>query len=143
MLNPISIIRRCEQNYIRNRVDSYHLHPMEALTLCILYRTGECNQDALCVEMNVDKGRIAKTVSSLEDRGYLERSVNPVNKREKQLRLTKPGTEMALTVNKIFADWNALCFSGFTQEEQDQYMAFIDRIAHNAAESRKEFRQHD
>ncbi|MBS6645523.1 MAG: winged helix-turn-helix transcriptional regulator [Clostridiaceae bacterium] len=143
MLNPINIIRRSEQSYIRNRVESYGLHPLDALTLYVLMAMDTCNQDSLCCEMNVDKGRIAKTVSHLEEGGFLVRTVNLNNKREKLLHLTDSGKEMASVVRQIFDDWNAICFNGFSPEEQAQYHSFLKRIAHNAAESRKEFRQHD
>ena len=139
MYNPISIIRRSEQNYLRSRVEEYNIHPIGALALSLIGRAGECNQDSLCMEMNVDKGRIAKTVACLEENGYLARQVNPHNKREKQLHLTEKGQEMAQIVKQIFNDWNEICFSGFTPEEKNQYMAYVERIAHNAANNRKEF----
>ncbi|PNV64057.1 hypothetical protein C0033_01705 [Clostridium sp. chh4-2] len=143
MLNPISIIRRCEQNYLRCRMESYGLHPLDALTLHVLFSLDSCNQDCLCCEMNVDKGRIAKTVSALEEGGYLVRSVNLHNKREKLLHLTESGKEMVSVIQQIFDEWNDICFKDFSSEERDQYLSFIKRIACNAAESRKEFKQHD
>ncbi|WP_215699502.1 MarR family winged helix-turn-helix transcriptional regulator [Clostridium sp. MCC353] len=143
MLNPINIIRRSEQSYIRSRVEAHGLHPLDALTLYVLMTRNSCNQDSLCCEMNVDKGRIAKTVSRLEEGGYLVRSVNLHNKREKLLHLTDSGKEMVSVVRQIFDDWNAICFRGFSPEEQAQYNSFLKRIAQNAAESRKELRQHD
>lgn len=143
MLNPISIIRRCERNYIRSRIESYGLHPLDALTLHILSNMDTCNQDSLSCEMNVDKGRIAKTVSGLEENGFLIRSINPKNKREKLLCLTDSGKETAAFVSQIIDEWNRICFNGFSKEEQTQYLSFLKRIAYNAAENRKEFQLHD
>lgn len=142
MLNQIGTIRRCEQSFIRSRMEAYDLHPIDGVALRTLLRFGTCNQDALCTAMNMDKGRIAKTMARLEEKNLIRRIVNENNKREKLTELTPDGKEMTEKIISITNQWNEICFTGFSSEERDQYMHFIDRIAENAAAQRREERHH-
>lgn len=142
MLNQIGTIRRCEQNFVRCRMEAYDLHPIDGVALRTLNYCKSCNQDTLCEVMNIDKGRIAKTMARLEEKKLIRRIVNENNRREKLIELTMEGLKMTETVNSIISQWNEICFTGFSPEEREQYMHFLDRIAENAAAQRKEERHH-
>lgn len=142
MLNQIGVIRRCEQSFIRCRMEAYNLHPIEGIALRSLQRIGTCNQDALCMMMNIDKGRIAKTMASLEEKHLIQRIVNENNKREKLIELTPEGFQITEKVIAIYNQWNQICFTGFSPQEREQYISFLDRIADNAAAQRREERHH-
>ena len=56
----IGIIRRCEQSFLRERLSTCQLKPVDSVVLTALDRHGQCNQDTLCSIVNIDKGRMAK-----------------------------------------------------------------------------------
>lgn len=128
----IGIIRRCEQSFLRERLSTCQLKPVDSVVLLALKRHGKCNQDTLCSIINIDKGRMARVMERLESRGLIQRIVNPDNKREKLIEMTGQGEKMLTVINSFSKEWNNRCFAGFTEEEKKEYQGFLERIAKNA-----------
>lgn len=128
----IGIIRRCEQSFLREKLYTCRLKPVDSVVLLALDRHGQCNQDTLCNTVNIDKGRMARIMERLECRGLIARLVNPCNKREKLIEMTPQGREMLDFINSCTREWNERCFAGFTEEEKKEYQGYLERIARNA-----------
>lgn len=137
-MHPIGVIRRGEQSFVRDRLGSLGLMPVDAFCLRMINKLGECNQDALCTRMEIDKGRVAKLLAGLEARGLIQRTINEKNKREKRVVLTDQGRETLALVNQTMDEWNEIGLSGFTEEERAQYFSYLSRIADNVNRFRKE-----
>lgn len=90
----IGIIRRCEQSFLRERLSTCQLKPVDSVVLTALDRHGQCNQDTLCSIVNIDKGRMARVMERLEGRSLIRRLINPDNKREKLIEMTEQGKQM-------------------------------------------------
>ena len=110
----IGIYRRCELLYIRSEFEKYALQPLEGKILYFL-RKGCC---------------------TLEEKGLVCRVVNESNKRQKLVSLTSQGGQVLSGIDRIFEEWDAVCFSGFTEQERCLYQDFVKRIAENAMEYR-------
>ena len=95
------------------------------------------SQEGLGYMMNLDKGRIARAVSLLEEKGLVCRQVNEKNRRQKLLSLSEAGVEMLKNIEEIYRKWDNICYTGFTEEERALYQDFIKRMAENAAEYRR------
>ena len=131
----IGIYRRCELLYIRSEFEKYALQPLEGKILYFL-RKGCCTQEDVCIYFNMDKGRIARNLSELEEKGLVCRVVNERNKRQKLVSLTSQGRQVLSGIDRIFEEWDAVCSSGFTEQERCLYQDFVKRIAENAMEYR-------
>ena len=133
----ISIIRRGELSFIRNKQEEFGLNPLEGRLIRILM--GNCySQEELGGCLDIDKGRIAKTIFSLEEKGLIRREVNEKNRRQKLVSLTEKGIEMYETIAHIYEEWDDICYEGFTEEERKQSHEFIKRISANVLEYKKE-----
>lgn len=128
----IGIIRRCEQSFLRERLSTCQLKPVDSVVLLALNRHGQCNQYTLCNMVNIDKGRMARVMERLEGRGLIRRVVNPDNKREKLIEMTEQGEQMLEIINSFSREWNERCYAGFTEEEKKEYQGYLQRIAGNA-----------
>ncbi len=143
MFTSSSIIRRGEQCFFRGQLEKYGLLPMEGLTLYSVRKFGPCNQDTLCLHLEIDKGRMAKLMAHLEERSFIQRVVNQRNRREKQIALTQEGQQVVDAILQAFHKWSLICFNGFSPEEQALYRSMLDRIAENVSTYRKEEKKHD
>lgn len=128
----IGIIRRCEQSFLRERLKTCQLKPVDSVVLLALERHGQCNQYTLCSIVNIDKGRMARVMERLENRSLIRRLINPDNKREKLIEMTEQGEKMLKLINSFSQEWDERCFAGFTQEEKNEYQGYLRRIAGNA-----------
>ena len=91
----VSIIRRCELSYVRGEMEKYGLIPLEGRLIRIL-KDKSCSQDDLAEYLNLDKGRIAKNLASLEEKGLVCRRINEKDRRQKFVSLTEKGEELSL-----------------------------------------------
>lgn len=129
------IYRRCELLFIRNEFERFGLQPLEGKVLNFL-RRGCCTQEDVCAYFDMDKGRIARNLSELEEKGLVCRVVNEKNKRQKLVSLTEEGHQIMVEADKVFMEWDRICYSGFTEEERRLHQNFVKRIAENAMEYR-------
>ena len=71
----LGIYRRCELHYIREELEKYGMLSLEGRLLPLI--KDKCmSQEELGYMMNLDKGRIARAVSLLEEKGLVCRQVN-------------------------------------------------------------------
>ncbi len=132
----VSIIRRCELSYVRAEMEKYGLIPLEGRLIRIL-KDKSCSQEEMAEYLNLDKGRIAKNLASLEEKGLICRRVNENDRRQKFVSLTEKGTEIYEHIRDIYRSWDEICYTGFSQEEQQIHQDHIKRIAANAVAYRK------
>lgn len=125
------IYRRCELLYIRLELEAYGLQSLEGKILMFL-RGNCCTQEDICAHFDMDKGRIARNLSEMENKGFICRTVNEKNRRQKLVRLTQEGETMLAELDRVFQKWDSICFSGFTEEERKMHYDFVKRIAENA-----------
>lgn len=132
----ISIIRRSEQAFLRNELEKYGLSPLESRIICTL-RKHSFTQEELGACLDIDKGRIAKGIFSLEEKGYIERIVNEKNRRQKIVSLTESGKSIYEKISSIYDIWNQICYNGFSEIERVQNQQFVERITANIAAYKK------
>lgn len=132
----VSIIRRGEMSYIRSELEQFGLIPMEGRLIRLL--KDHCfSQEELGESLDIDKGRIAKTVYMLEQKGIVSRNTNSNNRRQKLVSLTEEGERIYDAILDIYEAWDDICYRGFTEEERNMNHEFIKRISHNVVEYKK------
>lgn len=127
------IYRRCELLFIRNELEHFGLQPLEGKILLFL-QDNQCTQEEIGSHFDMDKGRIARNMSELEDKELICRHVNEKNKRQKLVSLTPEGRRILMEIHGIFCKWDEICYAGFTGEERQLHQDFNRRIAENAME---------
>lgn len=124
------IYRRCELLYIRHALEQFDLQPLEGKILIFL-ENHQYTQEDICVYFDLDKGRIAKSLSELEGRDLVCRHINEKNKRQKFVGITESGHHVLEDIHKVFNHWDELCYTGFTDDEKKMYQDFVRRITEN------------
>ena len=119
------IYRRCELWFIRRELEQFGLQPLEGKIIMFL-QDNQCTQEDIGAHFDLDKGRIARNLSVLEEKGLVRRLINEKNKRQKFVSLTCRGNQVLEEIHRI---------SGrFTEEERRQQQDYLRRIAENAIE---------
>lgn len=78
----------------------YPLSPSQAHAMQALDQHVGLPLHQLADELRLEKSTVSRLVTSLVERGWVERSVNPLNRREVRLRLTDPGRLVAAEVHR-------------------------------------------
>ena len=73
--------------------------------IIFIYDNPNCSQEDLVNMFCLSKGNIAKILRKLEDDGFINREVNPKNRRKYMLKTTQKANELVPKVRKISLDW--------------------------------------
>ena len=137
MQRRIEVLRRIERQYMKEGAARLGMHPLAGMLLHLVDTRGPMRQEDLSAWTGVDKGRVARTLAGMEASGLVERRVSPSCRREKQVTLTEEGCRAVEQIHRLMADWNEICYAGFTQEEREEYSRLLNRIVDNAVSYRQ------
>jgi len=86
--------------------------------LFFLNENNGCNQQCICNNLAIDKTAMVKVIDYLIKVGFVDRNVNPNDRREHFIVLTKKGLKQTAEIVKAFEDIDKEIFSSITKEEQ-------------------------
>lgn len=132
LLNDMSVIIRYNHIFMNRSLTSTDITSNENYLLMYLYSNNEITQDDISDFFKIDKGSISKTISSLEEKGYLERTINHVNRRSNIVAITEKGRTTFEETSKILDEWHQSILSGISKEEIDTVTRVIETMAKNA-----------
>ena len=70
-----------------------------------IHKRSGLSQDDLANKFGQSKGTIAKALRKLEDKGYVERTIDENNRRKYILKTTKTGEELAILLRNDLEEW--------------------------------------
>ena len=103
----IALIHNISKNqlkYLNSRLNSLNLGH-EIKYIMMIYDNPNCSQEDLVNFSAQSKGNIAKIVKKLEAENYIERKINPENRRKYLLKTTPKANELVPKIRKISKDW--------------------------------------
>ena len=127
----ISILYRKSHIWLNNSCARYALTAAQAVVILIVCDFEALTQDDITKRLGLDKSVIAKTVTKLEDLGFLVRTTNA---KDKRTYLIQP-TEKSWTVYPSVKKEIDVCFQRMTQSMTDMERAEFKRLLLLAAES--------
>ena len=116
--------------YLKSKIDEFDLGH-EVRYIMMIYDNPCISQDDLANMSCQSKGNIAKSLKKLEEDGYIEREVNPENRRKYMLKTTSKGDEFVPKFRQISKDWEKEV--GITEDDQE----LIERIKEIALNNMK------
>lgn len=72
----------------------------EAMVICSLYKTIKCAGD-ISADLGISNSRTSRVLLALEQKGYITRSFNGIDKRKMMFELTVVGIEKKMEMNGI------------------------------------------
>ena len=89
----------------------------------------------LAAHFHIDKGTVARALRKLEDKEYLFRKVDSLNRRKYLIYLTEKGRMAVPTVINIEKEWeNSIC-SKFSEVEYNNLFDILKVLAVNSLEN--------
>ena len=117
----ISILYRKSHIWLNNSCAQYGLTAAQAMVILIVCDFRSLTQDEITKRLGLDKSVIAKTVTKLEEIGFLLRTTNPRDKRTYNIQPTQQAWAAYPSVRKEID----VCFQRMTREmSDDQRQAF-------------------
>jgi MarR family transcriptional regulator, transcriptional regulator for hemolysin len=130
-LKSISILYRKSYIWLNDGCAQYALTAAQALVISIVCDFEVLTQDGITKRLGHDKSVIAKTVTKLEEMGFILRTANAKDKRTYDIR----PTEKAWEVYPFVKEQVDVCFQRMTQQMTDTERAEFKQLLLLAAET--------
>lgn len=127
----ISILYRKSHIWLNNSCARYGLTAAQAMVILIICDFKSLTQDEITKRLGLDKSVIAKTVTKLEETGFLVRATNPKDKRTYDIQ----PTQRAWEAYPFVRDEIDVCFQRMTREMSEEQRAAFRQMLLLAAET--------
>ncbi|UQX12996.1 MarR family winged helix-turn-helix transcriptional regulator [Candidatus Mycobacterium methanotrophicum] len=105
------------------------------IVLAALDRSPIRTQAALAEAIGADKTRIIPTLDELQERGYIERSPDPDDRRARLLAITEPGRSIKDAVQAAIQRGEERWLGQLPANDRDVFLRALRRLAFGAAPS--------
>lgn len=102
--------------------------------LYFLHYNNRCSQQFICNHLAVDKTAMVKVMNYLIKMGYIEREVNPKDKREHFIGLTRTGKKHTKMIVAAFEAIDQAIFSDLAEKEKDIFLGTMAKLSQKLAE---------
>jgi DNA-binding MarR family transcriptional regulator len=92
-----------------------------------------CQQD-ICDNLHIDKTAMVKILDSLGKAGLIERKVNPKDRREHFISLSKKGEKQTKEITKTFSTLDKHLFNSVSEKDRNTFNAVLERLTENLKE---------
>lgn len=133
-MNDLSIVVRKACVYAERQFATEDLGFPELVIIMYLSDSGPSNQEQIAHFFEVDKGAISKTIGKLEGKGLVTRTVNPDNRREKQVSLEPNALETVEKMRTVLANWEKIALDGVDEENRATAVNVLAKMAANSSD---------
>ncbi len=99
----------------------YGMSDMALFTLHIIYNSKECIQNTLAEKLSLPKQTVCSILNNFENKCYIERKINPKDKRNRLISLTKKGEDFAKPILKDLENIDKKIFKILPTEDIKKY----------------------
>ena len=131
LLNNIS---RSQAIYRHERISAEDLQSSHYAFVLAICREAGRSQEELARELCLNKSTVARTLNSLEEKGYIKRSPLPTDKRQFSVYPTEKMLSVLPEVKKASLEWMTLLSEGIPQEELEIFDSVLERMQARARE---------
>lgn len=99
--------------------------------LYFLEQNNGCSQQCICNNLAIDKTAMVKVIDYLINADYIKREVNPEDRREHFIVLTKKGQKRTEEIVSSFNVIDNEMFSGVSKKDVDTFNKVLDQVSEN------------
>lgn len=96
-----------------------------------LHHHNGCSQKDLAIHCHIQPATATSLLGHLERSGLIYREVNEEDRRITNVFLTETGFEAQKQVKQVFCEIDESCFAGFTKEEREEFLGYLNRMYEN------------
>ncbi len=131
----VSMIHRTHMMFLNDKMGDMDITAGQFPYITVLSCEEGISQEELAAHFHIDKGTVARALRKLEDKEYLFRKVDSLNRRKYLIYLTEKGRMAVPTVINIEKEWeNSIC-SKFSEVEYNNLFDILKVLAVNSLEN--------
>lgn len=124
------------RSVLQNHLGQYDLYVGQPRYLKYIKKYPGITQKELVEHLNLAKETVSVTLTKLENSGYLERIVNPKDRREKNLYLTDKGNQTILKLSEYFESVENAMFASLSESQKIELELYFKIILEELAKGK-------
>ncbi len=137
LMRYINIVSRCASIWRTDKLEGTELGDQHYSYILVVCRRPGISQDAIARRLFLNKSNVTRSLTYLEEHGFVTRERDPEDRRQTLVYPTEKALDVLPLVREIIKGWNSYITEDFTEEEMEMYLAMTHRIAERAAEYAK------
>lgn len=133
LMRRINVISRCSVMYKSERLAGELTGCHHPFVMCISKNPG-MSQDEIARRICLNKSTVARTLSYLEERGFVKREADKDDKRILRVYPTDKMKKAYPALKAIAAEWNTLISEGISPEDMAVFCSVLEKIEARAKE---------
>ncbi|MBQ6825684.1 MAG: MarR family transcriptional regulator [Clostridia bacterium] len=133
-MKSLNNISRSQSVYRAARLNVDGICPHHHTFILAISRMAGCSQDELAKEICLNKSTVARTLTQLEEKGYVRREENSGDKRSMLVYPTEKMLEILPQVRLLAKEWNNLISKDIPKDELEIFFSVLSRIEEKAKE---------
>lgn len=122
----ISILHRQAQIYINCTLKEYGITSAEYAFLLYLYRKDGITQDELSTYLYIDKSATARAIKSLEEKGYITRNKDDIDKRCNRVYISEKARLCETEIKQRIHRWSEFLTEDMDEETIDMTFTILE-----------------
>lgn len=127
------ILSKMYYGVLNKKLENLDIDKYFALLYFLKFNNG-CKQQFLCNNLAIDKTAMVKIIDYLIKSGIVDRNVNPQDRREHFIVLTKKGMRYAEEAEQAFNSLDEKMFNGVNKEEKQIFESVLNKMMLNVVE---------
>lgn len=103
--------------------------------LFVLWKNDDLTISEISEKTSLAKNTVSIVVNGMVNKGIVERSINPHNRRQTIVSLTEYAKSLQGGYEAVSQQMNSLFYHGFSEEEQRQFEQYLARILETLTEN--------
>lgn len=132
----ITLANRYYYQYLNWALEPCGVNSSQYLFILNICRDPGITQDRLPERICVNKSTVTRTLAQLEKNGFIERKINPADKRTTNVYPTERARQVYPRIMEVIAVWDEAVTSTLAPEEREQLLSLLQRVAARAGEVR-------
>lgn len=123
-----SILRKDFTDYCNSRLGEIGLTQGQLFFILYVGKHPDCSPKALSQALNMDSGHTARSLSKLEQAGFLTQKTDPTDRRAHMLRLTETGEAAFHTGYGLFLQWDAKMLCSLSGQDRELLLSLLEKL---------------
>jgi MarR family transcriptional regulator, organic hydroperoxide resistance regulator len=114
-----------------DRLEPFGLTPFHWLVLCCLWQEDGLPTSAIGEKLQQVGGTLTGVLDRMEERGFVRRERDPIDRRICRIWLTDAGLELEHILPQVTADLHGETWAGVPESDREQFSRSLDRAIAN------------
>jgi DNA-binding MarR family transcriptional regulator len=125
------ILSKLYYGILSKKLEGLEIDRYFSILFFIQNNNGCCCQQDICDNLFVDKTAMVKVLDTLDSAGLIERKVNPKDRRQHYVSLSRKGEKYAKEIGKTFASVDKRMFDNISERDRKTFDKVLNKLTAN------------